>query len=113
MGTLLLRVAAGRQASSQDLKFRNGHDELPSPGADDALLAHDLLFQIPRQDENEVGPGLGYALRRQDRDPCAGREAALLVWIAIHRVVEEIGADAAVVEQRVALAGSAIADHGL
>ena len=38
-----------------------------------------------------------------------GQEVALLVRVAVDRVVEEVGADAAVVEQRVALAGRAVA----
>ena len=41
-----------------------------------------------------------------DGDVHARREAAVLVGIAIDREVQEIGADAAVVEQRVALAGA-------
>ena len=38
-----------------------------------------------------------------------GQELALLVRVAVDRVVEEVGADAAVVEQRVALARRAVA----
>ena len=38
-----------------------------------------------------------------DRDVGAGQELPLLVWVAIHGVVQEIGADAAVVQQGVAL----------
>ena len=36
-----------------------------------------------------------------------------LYGLRVHRVVEEVGADAAVVEQRVALAGRAVADDRL
>ena len=49
-------------------------------------------------------------LRRADRDVRAGQEVALLVRVAVDRVVEEVGADAAVVEQRVALGRRAVAD---
>ncbi len=39
-----------------------------------------------------------------------GSEPAVLVRVAVDRVVEEVGADPAVVEQRVALARRAVAD---
>ena len=39
-----------------------------------------------------------------------GREEAVLVRVAVDRVVEQVGADPAVVEQRVALARGAVAD---
>ena len=42
-----------------------------------------------------------------------GSELALLVRVAVDRVVEEVRADAAVVEQRVALAGRAVAGDRL
>ena len=48
-----------------------------------------------------------------DGDVHARREAAVLVGIAIDREVQEVGADAAVVEQRVALARGAVSADAL
>ena len=48
-----------------------------------------------------------------DRDVRARQELALLVRAAVDGEVEEVGADAAVVEQRVALARRAVADDRL
>ena len=45
-----------------------------------------------------------------DRDVCARREPSVLVGVAIDGVVEEVGADAAVVEKRVSLARRPVAD---
>ena len=42
-----------------------------------------------------------------------GQEQALLVRVAVDREVEEVGADAAVVEERVALSGRAVAGDPL
>ena len=41
-----------------------------------------------------------------DRDMRARREAAMLVGIAVDQEVQEVGADAAIVQQRVALPGA-------
>ena len=49
------------------------------------------------------------ALGRVDRDARARREPAVLVRVAVDGVVEEVGPDPAVVEQRVALARRAVA----
>ncbi len=48
-----------------------------------------------------------------DRDAGARGESAVLVRVAVHGVLEQIGSDAAVVQKRVALAGRAVADHAL
>src|SRR4029453_13913187 len=53
---------------------------------------------------------LGDALGRMYRDVCARGEPSVLVGIAVDRVVEEVGTDAAVVEERVPLPRGAVAD---
>ena len=75
--------------------------------------ARDLVAQVPRQDQDVVGPVGGDALRRVDRDVRARQEHALLVRAAVDGVLEQVLADAAVVEQRVALARGAVADDPL
>ena len=73
-------------------------------------LRRDLAGEVPRQDHDHVRPRLGDPLRRVDRDVRPRRVLALLVRVPVDRVVEEVRADAAVVEQRVALPGRAVAD---
>ena len=48
-----------------------------------------------------------------DRNVRAGKEFALLVWIAVHGVVDEICSNAAVVQECIALAGSTVSGHAL
>ena len=98
-----------RSGRIDDVDLGDGNDEAGPPFADVAHLVDDLVLQVPGQDEDVVGLGLVDGLDRLDRDVHAGREAAVLVGIAVDREVEEVGADAAVVEQRVALARRAVA----
>ena len=86
-----------------------GTMNLAPQSADMAHLRDDLVLQVPGQDQDVVGLGLVDRLDRLDRNVHARREAAVLVGIAVDREVEEVGADAAVVEQRVALARRAVA----
>src|SRR2546426_11551466 len=87
-----------------DSGLGNRDDELTAPLADARHLSHDLVLEIPRQDKHVVGPRLAYLLRRTDRDMAPGKELALLVRVAVHRVWQEIRPDAAVIQQRVGLA---------
>jgi hypothetical protein len=74
------------------------------------LLA-DFLAQVPREDENVVGPSLGQVFRRIDRNMGAGQEPALLDRAPVDRVGEQVRPDAAVVQERVALARGAVSGH--
>ena len=108
MTTFMSAAASSRPL--QDLRLRNRYDELPAPFPDVRELCGDLPLQVPRQDQDVVRPGLRDALRGIDRDVGAGQEPPVLVRIAVDGVVEEIGPDAAVVQQGVALPGRAVAD---
>ena len=70
----------------------------------------DLAREVPGQDHDHVGSGLRDPLGRVDRDVRARSEPPVLVRVAVDRVVEEVGPDPAVVEQRVPLPGRAVAD---
>src|SRR5215207_10053662 len=83
-------------------------DELAAPGADVTHLLDDLVLEVPRQDQDVVGLELVERLDRMDRDVHAGGEPAVLVRVAIDRELEEVGADPAIVQKRVALARRAI-----
>src|SRR6266850_7300308 len=91
----------------------DGYDELAAPFADVRHLLHDLVPEIPGQDQDVVRLGLADPVWVEDRHVGARQELALLVRAAIHRVVEEVRPDAAVVQQGVALAGCAVAGNGL
>src|SRR5262245_6502931 len=96
---------------AKHLGVRNGDDQLSSPCPYVRELRRDFLLQIPWQDEDVVGTGLLDPLRGIDRNVRSGEEPAVLVWVPVDRVVEQVGADAAVVEKRVALSGCAVADY--
>ena len=84
--------------------LRDRHHELPPQSGCRRHLLHDLVLQVPGQDEDVVRPGLRDPVGGEDRDVRARQELPLLVRVAVDRVVEEVRPDAAVVEQRVALA---------
>ena len=99
-----------RSRPSQHFHPRDRDDDSARPTrACRTSWADDLVLEVPREDQDEVRTGVLERLRMLDRDVGAGQELALLVRVAIDREVEQVGADAAVVEQRVALARRAVA----
>ena len=88
-------------------------DELAAPLGDVGKLLGQLGLEVPRQRQHDVGPVLVDLSRIVDRNACSRREATVLVRIAVDGVLEQIAADTAVVEQRVALTGCAVADDPL
>src|SRR5690348_17231291 len=98
--------------SGQDRQLRDGHDESGTPLSDKGDLAHDLVLEVPRQDQYVIGSRLTDARRRVDRQSRAGEEAALLVWAAVDGVADQILADTAVVQQGVAFGGRTIGHRG-
>src|SRR5262245_36190236 len=90
-------------------QLRDRDDKSPTPTPDVRQLLNDLLLQIPRQNQHIVGTSFADLLRWENWDMGTWQELAMFVWIAVHRVVEEIGADAAIVEQRISLAWCAVA----
>src|SRR4051812_43629804 len=95
--------------SGDDLGCGDGDDEFAAPFTDFVHLIDDLFFKIPWQNENVIGLRFKDLAGSEDRNVSAGKELALFVWIAVDGVIEEIGADAAIVEQSVSFSGSAIA----
>src|SRR5882762_10253624 len=76
----------------------SGHHE---PGVQARSSAHcrkNLVLQVPRQYQYVVGMGFDQLVRMENRDVGAGRVFALFVWIAVDREVDEIRADAAIIE---------------
>src|SRR4029450_7592347 len=81
----------------------NGHHQPAPPFADVGELRHDLVLQVPRQNENIVRTGLTNPFRWKDRNMRPREKLEVLVRVAIDGVVDEVCTNAAVVEQRVAL----------
>jgi hypothetical protein len=104
--TPVARVLAGLD----DRRDGNRHDELRTPLADVGELRRNLVDEIPGEDENVVRTCLRDPLRRMYRDVRPGGEEPVLVWIAIHGVIDKIGTDPAVVEERIALSRRAVTD---
>src|SRR5262245_46034611 len=73
-----------------------------------AHLFDDLVLQVPWKDQNVVGPSSVDFFHRTDRYVHSGWIWAVLIGIAVRREFKEVGADTAVVKQRVALAGCAV-----
>ena len=101
-------VRGAGSVSSADLHLRNRHHEPPTPVADIRHLLHDFVLQIPGQDQHVVRPCFLDLFGVEDRNVRSWQELALLVRAAVHGVVEEVGADAAVIEQGVPLARGAV-----
>src|SRR5580700_2313420 len=102
------RTTFTNHTSLDDVEPGNREDEFPAPGTDVIQLLADLVPEIPRQDEDVVGPGFGQAFRRVDGNVRAGQEPPLLDRTAVDRVGEQVGPDAAVVQQGVPLAWGAV-----
>src|SRR5215216_1037532 len=86
---------------------------MSSPLSDACHLLHNLILEIPGEDKYVIWFGLLNLFRRIDRDVRARQEFSLFVGIAIHCVVQKIGADAAVVQESVSLPRSPISRDGL
>src|SRR5581483_3695828 len=105
------RAMRSRRRSRVNIHLGDRHDEACAPAAHVSQLLDDLVFNVPRQDQNEVRFGLVYGLRRQNRDMSTRSELAVLVRVTVDGIVDEIRADTAVVEQRVAFARRSVADN--
>src|SRR5437899_42028 len=105
--------ATSRRTSWNDLHVGRGHDESPAPLPDEAHLLDDLRLEVPREDEEEVRLTAPHVIRLADRDVCSREVSPLLVRVEIDGEVDEVGPDAAVVEQRVSLGRRSVADDAL
>src|ERR1700736_3973765 len=92
---------------------RKRKDELTTPVGDIAEPIGEFGFQVPRQRQHHIWTVLVEKPWITNRDAHTWREAAMLVWITVDDVLEQIAADPAVVEQGVAVARRAVADDAL
>ena len=93
--------------------FGIGTTKRPPHSRMNCNLLHDFIFQVPGQDDDIVRLCLPDSVRMINRDMSARQEPPLFVGASIHCVFDEILADAAVVQQRRALARRSISGHRL
>src|ERR1700722_11125527 len=110
--TFMIPHFAQMISSSGDFEFGDREDQPSPPRPDVAELATYFLPLVPEQDEHVVGPALRETFRCVDRDMGTGQVFALFHRGAVHRVGEQIRPDAAVVEERIALARNCGRCHG-
>src|SRR5262249_54914337 len=94
---------------SEQLWLRNRNDKFTAPLTYVSHLPYDFFLEIPGKDQDVVWLGLANLVWAEYRNVSSGCEFALLVWVAIDGVVEDVGADTAVVQQSVTFAGCAVA----
>src|SRR5260370_2232191 len=97
--------------SRVNLNLRDRHDELASPIPNACILLHDFLFEIPRQDQQIIRPCTLDLIRWINGNVCPRQELAVLMGIAVDGIVDEVGADGAIIQQGVALARSTISGN--
>ena len=81
---------------------RDRHVEVTTAGRVLVLLLDDLGGEVPRQQQQVVGPIVEQDLDRPDRQPAPGHQLAVLVDVAIDDVGDEVGPDARCVLSSVA-----------
>src|ERR1700733_1686737 len=95
------------------LGFWDGHNETASPISNEGVLLDDFVLQVPRENKQVVGTSFSNAIRRKNRDVGPRKKLAVLVWIAIHRVIDKVRANSAVIQQCVSLARRSVSCDGL
>src|SRR4029077_2859847 len=93
--------------------FGNRNDEFAAPLADMSHLLHDLILQVPGQDEQVVRSSLAHLIGGIDRNVSPRSKLPMLVGIPIDRIVKKICSPSTIVQQRIALAGGSVADDRL
>src|ERR1017187_4328491 len=84
-------------------RFGNRHDEPSAALLEFRLALDDFRREIPRQQQGVIRLVVQQPFRRTHWNPRAGRNFVLLEWRVVNDVIQFLGADAAGVQQRVAL----------
>ena len=92
--------------------LRNRYEELTTPVTYVGHPPYNLILYVPWQNQQVIWPGLSNFIWMKDRNVSTWQEFALFVWIAINRVVDEIGTNATVVQQGIPLARGTVAGNG-
>ena len=92
-----------------NVNLRDRNNEFAAPFANESILLDDFVLQIPGQNEQKVGLRLANPFRRENRNVRSRQEPPVLIWIAVDGVIQKIRAYGAIIQERVAFAGRAIA----
>ena len=84
--------------ASEDLQCRDRDNKFAAPGSHLGHLFHDLILQVPGQDENIIRADFGNFFRRQNWNVGTGQEVGLLVDVTVDREADELCADTAIIK---------------
>src|SRR5262249_31607091 len=73
-----------------------------------SVVLDDFVLQVPRKNQQVIRTRLPYVFWRVDGDPNAREKLPLFVGTAVDDVIHEVGSNAAVIQERVALGGGAV-----
>src|SRR5208282_915693 len=100
-----------RRLTSIESHFRDGNYEAAAPLPDKLQLLHDFVFQVPGKDDYVVRLRFANTVGVVDRYAGTRQVSPLLVQAAIHRVFDQVPADAAVMQERGALSRRPVAGN--
>src|SRR6476660_2008752 len=92
------------QTSVEDFDPRNRYHEPTAPLAHKRQLLRDLIAKVPWEDEHEIGSRLSQCVRVTNWNLRPRKILPLLVRAAVDRELDKVASNAAVVEERIALA---------
>src|SRR5258708_1982352 len=88
------------RTSLDDLQTRDGNHELAAPIPHASHLSENLFADVPRKDQYEIRTGLAQFVRMVDGDVRPRQVMSLLVRADVHRIIEEVRSNSAIVEER-------------
>src|SRR5215471_751793 len=97
--------------SGQNPSDRDGHDELRAPFARISQLRDNLFAKVPRQNQDVIRLSFSEELDRVDRDVTAWKKPSLFVRVPINRKIQEVSANAAVVQERISFSGRPVSSY--
>src|SRR5262245_3001657 len=96
---------------SKDLECGQWYHQAPTPLANIVELLRNLVLEVPRKNQHVIRLFRSEPLDRMDRDVRTRKILPVLERVAIDRERHEVGSDARMVEQSVALARGAVAGY--
>src|SRR3984957_18268773 len=106
-------ILATSVTNSANRNFRDGDYEVAAPFPNVLQLFHNFIFEIPGKNDHVIRFCLANPVRMIDRDMSTGQESALLVRTAIHRVLDQILANTAIMQERCTFSRSSVSRNRL
>src|SRR5580698_3861908 len=92
---------------------RDGDDESSTPITDILQLIHDFALKVPGQNHHIVRFSFANAVGMMNGDVRPGEKSPLFIRASINRVLNQVLSDTAIMQQRGALAWSAVTGNTL